>query len=182
MMNWTALSVAFFIAALPDHEFTFPIGEMDNDSLLSGLLRGLKNILGDAVGGSDKTDEEKIVEATDKLAKFVAGVIGDGTRSVSPREYELRDLMVAWLVARKWKTAAAEKYARKGDGVHSQWVSLCEKNSLDPVAGQALYDSWVKTADNSLAVRAASAAIMSSEASRSGRRPTSFCSISAVRT
>jgi hypothetical protein len=139
-------SVVFYIKALPGQPFTIDFTAMDNESMLSGVMRGLKNILGDAVGGSDKSPEDKLAEATAKLAAFVAGTIGDGTRTLSPIESKLRELLSAWLVGKKWKKSAADKYARDGESVLSQWLALCEKNSIDPMAGQKVYDSWLSTA------------------------------------
>lgn len=152
-------SHAFSIKALPGHEFTVNFSVMDNDSMLSGVIRGLKNIMGDAVGGSEKTAEDKLKLAQEKLDAFVLGTIGDG-KSLSPFESEMRDCLSAWLVARKWKKSAADKYARDGESVHGQWMALCEKNSIDKAAGQEVYESWSLTADQILASRKAAASIV----------------------
>lgn len=152
-------SVTFFIKALPGVEFTLPFTAMDNDSMVSGVLRGLKNIMGDAVGGSEKSPEEKERLAREKLESYVAGTIGDG-KTLSPMESEMRDLLSAWLVARKWKKSAADKYAREGDGVLAQWTSLVAKNSIDPDGAAKVYESWTVTASQILASRAAAASLV----------------------
>jgi hypothetical protein len=152
-------SVTFYIKALPGHEFKLDFTAMDNDSALSGFVRGLKNIMGDAVGGSDKTPEDKLAEATAKLNAFMAGTIGDGTRTLSPIESKLRELLSAWLVGKKWKKSAADKYARDGESVLGQWKSLCEKNSIAWDAGEKVYDSWFETAKIMLAAVEAAAGV-----------------------
>jgi hypothetical protein len=152
-------SHAFFIKALPGVEFTVNFSAMDNESMLSGVVRGLKNIMGDAVGGSEKSADEKLKLATEKLESFVAGTIGDG-KSLSPFETEMRKNLSAWLQARKWKQSAADKYAREGDGVFAQFKSLCEKNSIDWTAGQKVYDSWSSIAVDILKRRAEAASLV----------------------
>lgn len=155
-------SHAFFIKALPSHEFTVNFSVMDNDSMLSGVVRGLKNIMGDAVGGSEKSPDEKLRLAQEKLDSFMAGTIGDG-KSLSLFESEMRDLLSAWLVARKWKKSAADKYAREGDGVFAQFKSLCEKNSIDWTGGQKVYDSWSSIAVDILKRRAEAAGLVAAD-------------------
>ena len=149
----------FSIKALPGHEFTVNFSVMNNDSMLSGVVRGLKNIMGDAVGGSEKSPDDKLKLAQEKLDSFMAGTIGDG-KTLSPMESEMRDLLSAWLVARKWKKSAADKYAREGDGVLAQWTSLVAKNSIDPDGAAKVYESWTVTATQILASRAAAASLV----------------------
>jgi hypothetical protein len=144
--------VDFTIPATGDTVHTLYLGEMDNESLLKGLVRGLKNICGDAVGSKEMTLHDKVNAVADKVARFQAGEIGDGVGSVSPMEKELRTLFEAWLVSKGAKKSDAAAVARK-DGVEKTFMEIVRAKGLDENKGAEQFMNWCSKARTILATR-----------------------------
>jgi hypothetical protein len=148
-------SANFTVSATGDSAFTLELSKMDNESLLKGLLRGLKNICGDAVGAKTLSHKERVEIIESKIARFESGDIGDGVSSVSDYEKEMRLLFAAWLTGKGVKSAEASKLARSAN-VESTFLAIVEKKGLDTVKAAALFDAWTKKAESIVAMRGAS--------------------------
>jgi hypothetical protein len=134
-------AVTFTIPATGDFKYTVDFFVMSDESLLKGLVRGLKNICGDAVGSKDMTLEDKQKTVFDKVRRFEAGDIGDGVGSVSDHEKEMRTLFAAWLVAKGAKRGDADKVARAA-AVESTFRKIVADKGLDTEKAESLLLAW----------------------------------------
>lgn len=146
-------SRAFSIAKFPDLQLRIDFWAMDDSAILRGLMKGLKNILGDAVAGiTDESEARKAIEK--KIAKFHAGAIGDGTPTVDEFTKELRLQFSKWLIKQGAKKGDAGKVSRHPDGVKVTFLAIVASKGLDTAKAESLLKKWEDKAESIAAAKA----------------------------